>query len=267
MDRVTQILYGTTAACVPSSGNCIEYTYDTDGNLTQRVDNTGTTTYTYDDLNRLIDKGTPGGSRRLLGFLARRHHLHLRRSVQPVHQLCDVLGHHALLLRRRQPPDVRGRAWGYLWLCRVPPPTTDTGCTAFSYDNDNHLKVTQFPGGATQTSTWNAKRHDGFDSRGQLVLGTTETSFVYTCCCPAPRTRPGPDPSGERPSVSWPPLSPMATTPSNRVDLSGDDRRLLRPLWTITTTPRGIDAPLPRPGTPALCPTGTNYSPTTQMMN
>jgi YD repeat-containing protein len=62
MDRVTQVLYGGNASCIPSSGNCITYIYDADGNVTARTDNTGTTTYTYDALNRLIDVGNPGGA-------------------------------------------------------------------------------------------------------------------------------------------------------------------------------------------------------------
>lgn len=64
LDRVTQIVYsngGTTSSTV-------DFTYDDDGNLTQRVDSgsntfgldAGTTTYTYDALNRIDYTDYPG---------------------------------------------------------------------------------------------------------------------------------------------------------------------------------------------------------------
>ncbi|MFL5911696.1 MAG: DNRLRE domain-containing protein [Gaiellaceae bacterium] len=52
LDRLTKITY--------SDGSTINYTYDSNGNLTQRVDNTGTTTYSYDALNRRTQEVYPG---------------------------------------------------------------------------------------------------------------------------------------------------------------------------------------------------------------
>ncbi len=49
-------------ACHPSTGKCITFTYDQDGNVRSRVDSTGTTTFTYDTLNRLTEESLPNGT-------------------------------------------------------------------------------------------------------------------------------------------------------------------------------------------------------------
>jgi RHS repeat-associated protein len=50
-DRITQVLYNGATTCT-STATCITYTYDADGNLIKRTDNTGPTSYSYDPLNR-----------------------------------------------------------------------------------------------------------------------------------------------------------------------------------------------------------------------
>jgi RHS repeat-associated protein len=61
-DRITQVMFNGTTTCTPSAGTCVQYTYDAAGNLTQRVDASGTTTYSYDYANRPTAKTTPQGS-------------------------------------------------------------------------------------------------------------------------------------------------------------------------------------------------------------
>ena len=61
-DRVTQILYGGATTCTPSTGNCISYTHDGDGNETSMTDQSGTTDYYYDALNRLTTESLPDTS-------------------------------------------------------------------------------------------------------------------------------------------------------------------------------------------------------------
>lgn len=55
VDRVVQIDYqeadGTTS---PTSTHQIKYTYDPNGDMTDRVDNTGTSHFDYDSLNRMV---------------------------------------------------------------------------------------------------------------------------------------------------------------------------------------------------------------------
>jgi RHS repeat-associated protein len=177
MDRVTQILYGGDAACIPSSGNCITYTYDADGNVTQRVDSTGTYTFTYDALNRLIDKGTPSGTDACSGSSP----AGITYSYDGASNLttsCDALGttHYYYDAGNRLTSQVEpGGSTG----CAVSSNTTATGCTAYSYDADNHLTTTLFPGGAKQTSSWtpNGKMQSIV---GKSSSGATDTSYAYT---------------------------------------------------------------------------------------
>jgi len=63
-DRITELRFdgGTSATCSNSdatAGNCISYSYDNNGNLTSRLDNTGTTSWTYDAQNRPLSKSFP----------------------------------------------------------------------------------------------------------------------------------------------------------------------------------------------------------------
>jgi RHS repeat-associated protein len=58
-DRITKILFGGAVTC-DTSTTCITYSYDKDGNLTSRVSNIGTTSYSYDLLGRLTKKALPG---------------------------------------------------------------------------------------------------------------------------------------------------------------------------------------------------------------
>jgi YD repeat-containing protein len=175
MDRVTQILYGGDAACIPSSGNCITYTYDADGNVTQRVDNTGTYTFAYDALNRLTDKGTPSGADACSGS-SPAGVTYTYDGASNLSTSCDALGTTNYyydagnrLTSQVEPGGTSG--------CAVPS-TTEPGCTAYSYDADNHLLITLFPGGAKQTSMWTA---NGKMSSiiGANSSGTPQTSFVY----------------------------------------------------------------------------------------
>jgi RHS repeat-associated protein len=255
MDRVTQILYGADAACVPSSGNCIQYTYDADGNLTQRVDNTGTTTFAYDDLNRLIDTGTPGGSDACSGS-SPAGITDTYDGASNLSTSCDALGttHYYYDAGNRLTSEVEpGGTSG----CAVSTHTTDTGCTAFSYNNDNDPWVTQFPGGATQTSTWTANGQMA-SIVGANSSGTTETSFVYTS---AVGTQ---DESLVQTRVENDPSVSSATTVTYGYD--GENR------LTSAVTTGGSSSTLdyyydaagnrcsaPATGTPPLCPTGTNY--------
>lgn len=63
LDRITQIAYnGTTLPCTVGASTCITYSYDVDGNLTQRDDDYGTTVFDFDDMGRIIRNALPSGS-------------------------------------------------------------------------------------------------------------------------------------------------------------------------------------------------------------
>jgi RHS repeat-associated protein len=55
-DRGTQVAYGNNPSCPTASGSCTTLQYDADGNLQTLKDQTGTTTYAQDKLNRLASE-------------------------------------------------------------------------------------------------------------------------------------------------------------------------------------------------------------------
>ena len=61
MDRTTESLANGATSCQPASGECITYDYDAAGNLIERQDQQGATTFGYDRLNRKITQSTPDG--------------------------------------------------------------------------------------------------------------------------------------------------------------------------------------------------------------
>jgi RHS repeat-associated protein len=255
MDRVTQILFGGDAACIPSSGNCITYAYDADGNLTSQVDNTGTTTFTYDALNRLIDKGTPGGADACSGS-SPAGITYTYDGASNLTTSCDALGttHYYYDAGNRLTSQVEpGGTSG----CAVSTHTTETGCTAYSYDNDNRLLVTQFPGGATQTSTWTTNSNMA-SIVGANSSGTTQTSFVYTY---AVGTQ---DESLVQTRVENDPSVSSATTVTYGYNTENELTSAVTTGGSSSTLDYYYDAAGNRcsaaaTGTPAVCPTGTNY--------
>ena len=58
LDRTTQVLFNGATTCLPAT--CNEYTYDAEGNLTSRVEAAGTTSFTYDRMNRQTAINQPG---------------------------------------------------------------------------------------------------------------------------------------------------------------------------------------------------------------
>jgi YD repeat-containing protein len=253
MDRVTQALYGGNTACIPSSGDCITYAYDADGNLTSRVDNTGTTTFTYDALNRLIDKGTPSGADACSGS-SPAGITYTYDGASNLSTSCDALGttHYAYdagnrLTSQVEPSGTSG--------CAVSTHTTDTGCTAYSYDNDNRLLVTQFPGGATQTSAWTSS---GLMASivGANSSATTQTSFVYSYATGTA------DKSLVQTRVENDPSVSSATTVTYGYDTANDLTSSVTTGGSSSTLDYYYDAAGNRcsaaaSGTPLLCPTGS----------
>lgn len=254
MDRVTQILYGGDAACIPSSGNCITYTYDADGNVTQRVDNTGTYTFSYDALNRLIDKGTPSGADACSGS-SPSGITYTYDGASNLTTSCDALGttHYYYDAGNRLTSQVEpGGTSG----CAVPS-TTSAGCTAYGYDNDNHLTNTLFPGGATQTATWTS------NGKMSSIIGkdssaTTLTSFSYNY---ASGTN---DEDLVQTRVENDPSVSSATTVTYGYNMNNELTSAVTTGGSSATLSYYYDAAGNRcsaaaTGSPALCPSGTNY--------
>lgn len=67
-DQVTQVLTGGATSCSYAAGTCVASTYNADGNLATQTDRTGLTTYSYDNLDRQINKALPSGANLALGY-------------------------------------------------------------------------------------------------------------------------------------------------------------------------------------------------------
>ena len=186
MDRVTQVLYCGTGTCpTPSSTNSISYTYDDDGNLTQRVDNTGTTTWVYDAMNRLKKEELPSGSDACSGSSpAGITYGYDTASNQT--SMCDAQGSTGYTYDNANQETTLVEPGG-TGGCTIVPLNLTTGCTAFAYDTSGRRTETQFPGGATETVGYLpsglVQSVTGADSSG-----TTQTSFTYNYTQPASAT-------------------------------------------------------------------------------
>jgi RHS repeat-associated protein len=168
LDRITQILFGGATSC-GSRTTCTTFNYDGDGNLSSRIDVTGTTTFSYDTMSRLTTKTLPSTSWNCLGQTG------MTFAYDPVGNLttyCDAGGTvtyaYDAVNRVQNMAEPTGTCSG-----------TPTLCSTFSYDNDNRLTMLTFPGGATQNLSYdgagNQKTAVGKDSLGNVL-----TSFSYT---------------------------------------------------------------------------------------
>jgi RHS repeat-associated protein len=135
-DRVTQVRYNGATSC-STAADCEVYTYDAAGNLTKRVDGSGTTKYGYDSLNRLSTEVSPAAS----GGGAK--------TATLTYDLAGNLVSYA---------DANGTTkYGYdagnnlIWLAEPGGSCTGTvsKCTRYEYNgNDARTKIT-YPGGTT----------------------------------------------------------------------------------------------------------------------
>jgi len=171
LDRVTQILYNGATTCTPSSGNCITYVYDGDGNVTSTVDNTGTTSYYYDALNRLTTESLPdtgsdcsGSSPAGITFAYD--------GVGNLLQSCDSGGTTSYAYDAANRPLSVAEPGGS---CGATPSL----CTTFTYTANGQRSQVAYPGGATLNTTYD---NDGNVSSviGKDKNGSVLSSFTYT---------------------------------------------------------------------------------------
>lgn len=166
-DRTAQIRYNGAASC-STPADCEMYSYDTDGNLTQRVDAAGTTNYTYDALNRLISQTTPaasgGGSQNsTLSYDLGGNTLRFTDSEGTTTYAYDASN--ALVSLAENGGSCAGAG---------------TGCTRFTYDANGARIKTTYPGGTTV-------QHTNIDASGRPLTflgkagnGTTVMNFDYS---------------------------------------------------------------------------------------
>ncbi|MDN3482858.1 RHS repeat-associated core domain-containing protein [Arthrobacter sp. APC 3897] len=161
-DRIQQVRYAST--CVPAT--CVTYTYDGNGNLTKRVDASGTTTYAYDQQNRSTAKTvgttttslTYDGASNILSF------------VDPT----GTIGYRYDAANRLTALAEPGGS------CPATPvfPNT-TKCVGFGYDKSNRRTTTTYPNGVKNTTVFdNAGRVT--ETRANTSAGAVLTSRAYT---------------------------------------------------------------------------------------
>ncbi len=170
-DRVTQILYNGATTCSPSTGNCITYGYDLDGNQITTTDNTGTTTNYFDMLNRPITTALPNAASACPGSSPAGITFGYDNAGN-LTTYCDSGGTTSFAYDSSYNLSSIAEPGGNCG-------PTPTLCTTFTYDADGNRKTTTFPGGATLTA--------GYDTNGNLTSlvgkdknGSVLTSFGYT---------------------------------------------------------------------------------------
>jgi RHS repeat-associated protein len=178
MDRILKLFYTattTTPNCATGTAD-VAYTYDGDGNVTQRVDATGTTAFAYDLMGRPVTKNT--GTNTCTGIVdgtttANGTVCFAYDGANNLTSFTDssgTTGYDAYdgannLLKMHEPSGNCG--------------ATPSLCTNFAYDANNRRTTTTYPGGATLTV--------GYDNAGNetSVVGknsggaTTISSFKY----------------------------------------------------------------------------------------
>jgi len=162
-DRITNVAYSDAYT------HGVAYTYDANGRVTQRVDGAGTTTYTYDDLGRLLStSNTAGGGTEsytydLAGALLS------KTDTSGVTSYTYTAGHRVTQMRY--------------------PQGTGTNYTQFGYDSAGRRSDVWMQSGPTHTA-WSAHESTTYDKSGRVtaVLGqegpaTSPTTVVSQTAC------------------------------------------------------------------------------------
>jgi RHS repeat-associated protein len=171
LDQVTQILYGGATQCTPSTGNCITYAFDADGNRTSMTDQSGTTSYYYNALNQLTTQSLPDTSSACSGSSP----AGITYAYDGVGNLLTYCDNGGTTTYAYDPDN---------WLLSIAEPGGSCGsspslCTTFSYNADGKRTQITFPGGATQTTAYDNSQ-DITSVVGKSSTASVLTSFSYT---------------------------------------------------------------------------------------
>jgi RHS repeat-associated protein len=171
LDRVTQILNGGATTCTPSTGDCITYTFDGDGNRTSMTDQSGATNYYYNALNQMTTESLSDGTSACVGS-SPAGITYTYDGVGNLLTYCDSGG----TTTYSYDPDNRLMSIAEPGGSCVSPVSL---CTTFQYNSVGAQTKITFPGGATQTTTYD-NDGDVLSVVGESSTGATVTSFTYT---------------------------------------------------------------------------------------
>jgi RHS repeat-associated protein len=169
-DRLLQTRFGAT--CVAAT--CVTYTYDANGNLTTRVDGSGTTTSTYDVQNRPTSK-TIGGVTTSLAYDQASNVISFTDPTGTVGYRYDNANRLTALA------EPGGSCPGTLVFPNA------TKCTGFTYDGNNRRTVTTYPNGVKNTTVYdNAGRITSITATNTSAAVLAKRAYTYTTWGTAP---------------------------------------------------------------------------------
>ncbi|MEZ2390162.1 RHS repeat domain-containing protein [bacterium RCC_150] len=162
-DRLIQIDKGTNCA-----SNCVSYTYDTRGNLTQSQDDTGNTNFTWDAQNRPTGK-TIGGTTTTVTYDGASNVASFTDPTGTVNYAYDAVNR---LVSLAEPG---GSCPG------TPAFPNSTKCTGFGYDNNNRRTTTTYPNGVKNTTAYDgASRITSITATNTSSTVLAKRAYTYT---------------------------------------------------------------------------------------
>jgi RHS repeat-associated protein len=172
LDRVTQTRFNGTTTCTStdiSNGLCITTGYDDDGNKTSSVDQTGTSTWTYDPLNRESARSMPSTGTTSLTY----------DNVGNVLTAVDASGTITYTYDNANELITLLEPGGS---CTATPKDR---CTTFGYDNNGKRITTTYPTGSTPTVMTAIYDNSGRVKQIKAQVGTatplpSDLSYTYS---------------------------------------------------------------------------------------
>jgi RHS repeat-associated protein len=152
LDRITEIAYTGTG-----TARTVKFEYDANGNITKRVDPTGTTEYTVDAFNRITKEALPGSLSNEYGY----------EGASNMTSFTDGGG---------------TTKYAYNTLNELESMTEpgDTKKTTFTYDNDHRLNKITYPSGAKEIYKLEPNTGRPETISAEAVTGTTVPNLAYT---------------------------------------------------------------------------------------
>jgi RHS repeat-associated protein len=164
-NQVTQQLSNGATSCTYSSGNCTTFGYDYNGNLHTQENKLGTTTYSYDNMNRQTDVNSPVGD-------------------PNIYEKYDPAGNVSAYQDSGGTVNYTYNAANQLVSLAEPGGScsgTISGCTTFANDNNGNRLTTTYPGGTVMTSTLDASgRTTEIKTINSASTVLTDYHYTYT---------------------------------------------------------------------------------------